>query len=244
MAAPAWLGAAAGQQGLAGQVNQFLATHAVTWVYAGTQASAQSSAGSGSAGSNGLWIAQSFTAGPGQTAAGYVVLTLGYAGSPSPWSISLQADNGSGAPSGTALVTAQVPREFLSAGGGQVPVMLPAAGLSASGRYWIVAAAQGDAGDYFTWSKSSQSSGASASTDGAAWTAQPYGLLYQVYDQSPVMPIAGTYEDAGARWTARSYTASGVLAGISEYTRGQTAAGYTAVTRTLAYAGNLLSGVS
>lgn len=242
MTAPAWLAATPGYSALAGQVNQFLATHAVTYVYQGTEQANQSTAGSGSVASNGLWIAQSFATAAGQTAAGYVVVTAAVTGSPAPWTFSIQANSG-GAPSGTALVSAAVPKEFLSGTAAAQAVMLPVTGLTAATTYWIVAQAVGDSGDHFNWSKSNQASGAATSANGTSWTAQAYGLLYQVRDQSPVAPLAGTWEDSGARWTALAYT-SGELTGIEEYTAGQAANGYTVSSRALTYTGNLLSGVA
>lgn len=243
MAAPAWQAATTGYQALAGSVNQLLLAHAVTYVYTGAEQASQGTAGSGSIAGNSLYLAQSFTMGASQTTTGYAVLKIGLTGSPSPWTISLEADNGSGAPTGTALVSTQVPKEFTATGGGEVTVILPATGLTASGAYWLVAAAQGDSGDHYRWFKSNQTSGASTSPDGVTWTAQTYGFLFEVFDGSPVLPLAGTWEDSGDRWTSLSYT-SGQLTGLGEFTVGQTANGYVASTRTLSYSGALLTGVA
>jgi hypothetical protein len=240
--APAWSAATAGFSGLAGQVNQFLTTHAATCVYTGNQTAAQATAGAGGVNSNGLWIAQSFATAAGQTTTGYVVVTADFTGTPGPWTVSIQASS-AGAPSGTPLVSAVVPKEFLSGSPAAQPVMLPVTGLTASATYWIVAQAAGDVSNYFTWSKSNQVSGASTSPAGSVWTAQAYGLLYKVFDGNPVQPLAGTWEDSGARWTVLSYTA-GQLTMIEEYTAGQAANGYTASARTLSYNGGTLTGVS
>jgi hypothetical protein len=243
MTAPAWLAATSGYPALAGQVNQFLASHAVTYVYTGALQANQGTAGSGSVASDGTWIAQSFTAASGQTTAGYVTVTAAVTGSPAPWTVSLEADNGSGAPSGTVLASAAAPKEFMSGTAAAVTVMLPYSGLTPSARYWIAAAAAGDASDYYAWSKSNQASGASTAPDGVTWTAQSYGLLYQVFDGTPVQPLAGTWEDSGARWTVLSYT-SGQLTRIREYTAGQAANGYAVSARTLSYSGSALTGVA
>jgi len=242
MSAPVWLGATTGYDGQAGQVNQFLASHAVTYLYQGVQKSAQITSAAGTQASNGLYIAQSFTTASGQTVTGYVMVYAAVAGSPAPWVISLQSDNSS-APSGTVLSSSAVPKEFATGIGGWVSVPLPATGLSASTRYWIVATAVGDSSDKYTWQKSNQVSGCSTSTNGTAWTAQAFGLMYQVYDQTPTTPLAGTWEDSGARWTWMTYT-TGMLTGLEEYTAGQTADGYTASNRTLSYSGSLLTGVA
>ena len=242
MTSPPWLAATAGQAGQAGQVNQFLTSHAVTCVYTGAEQASQSTAGTGGVNSDSLWIAQSFATAVGQTTAGYVVLTAAVTGTPAPWTVSIQADS-AGAPSGTALVSAAVPKEFLSGTAAAQLVMLPVTGLTASTTYWIVAEAAGDVSNYFTWSKSNQVSGASTSSNGTTWTAQAYGLLYQVWDQSTVAPLAGTWEDSGARWTALAYT-SGQVTGIKEYTAGQAANGYTVSARTLSWSGAFLTGVA
>jgi hypothetical protein len=239
---PSWQAPTAGFSALAGQVNQFLGTHAVTYVPTGVKQAAQGTAGSGLVTSNGLWIAQSFATASGQTAIGYVQVTMQVAGSPSPLSVSIQA-SAAGAPSGTALVQSPLPKEFLGGFPASVSVMLPVTGLTASTTYWIVTAAQGDVSDFFAWSKSNQVTGASTSTNGTAWTAQAYGLLYAVWDQSAVQPLAGTWEDSGARWTALSYTA-GQVTGLNEYTAGQSANGYAASSRALSYSGGALAGVA
>lgn len=242
MATPAWLAATAGQSALAGQVNQFLGTHAITYVYTGIQQASQSTAGSGGPNSDSLWIAQSFATAAGQTTVGYAVVTADFTGSPSPWTFSIQASSG-GAPSGTALVSAALPKEFLTGSPAAQAVMLPVTGLTASTTYWIVAQAVGDGSDFFTWSKSNQTSGASTSTNGTSWSTQTYGLLFKVFDQSPVTPLAGTWEDSGARWTALAYTSS-QLTGIEEYTVGQAVNGYTVSSRALSYTSGKLTGVA
>ena len=64
---PTWLGATASQPAAAGQVNQFLGAHPNTFLYAATLQAQANTAGSGSFGSNGQYLAQSFTTGAAQT---------------------------------------------------------------------------------------------------------------------------------------------------------------------------------
>jgi hypothetical protein len=241
--APTWLAATTGYPGEAGQVNQFLAAHAVTYLYQGALTVSQATPGGTGAQSGTAWYAQSFTAPLGQTQSGYVEAYAFVTGSPPPWPLTLQTDNGSGAPSGTVLSQAALPKEFASGSYGWIPVPLPFTGLVAGTRYWIVAQEAGDSGDYFSWHQSNQSSGASSSPDGVTWTASSYGLMYQAFDQSPLLPLAGTWEDSGARWTWLTYTA-GLLTGSQEYTAGQSANGYAVARRTLSYSGPLLTGVA
>lgn len=242
MPSPTWQAATTGQPGLAGAVNQLLTTHAVTYVYAGALAASQSTGSPGGAASNGLYVAQSFTTGSAQTTAGYVTVTVSFTGSPAPWGFSLQAGS-AGAPSGTALASAWLPSDFTGATAEGVTVLLPATGLTSSSQYWIVAAAQGDSPDFFSWSKSNQTTGAATSPDGVTWTAQTYGLLYQVYDGTQQGVLTGIYEDGGARSTVYLYS-GGLVAGIQEFTVGQTPAGYAASARSLTYSGGLLAKVA
>lgn len=218
-------------------------SHSATYVQAGTRQAAQTTSGSGFASSVNQWIAQSFTTAASQTAMGYVVVTAFAAGSPAPWTFSIQPSS-SGAPSGTVLAQTPVPYQFVPASAGPVTVILPVSGLSPSVTYWLVAEATGDVSDYFEWGKSNQSSGASTAPDGATWTAQPFGMLYQVYDASQVPPLTGIWEDAGARWSLLTYSASGLLTGVKEYTSGQTPAGYAESSRALSYSSGQLTGVT
>ena len=243
MAVPSWQAATAGFSALAGHVNQFLCSHAVTYLYTGAQQANQQTSGGGGTTSNGLWIAQSFATSGSQATVGYIMFFGGRNGSPSPWQFSLQASS-AGAPSGTPLVSASLPAEFAGAGGAWITVPLPASGLSVSTTYWIVAQANGNVSVDWFWNRSNQASGASTSANGTTWTAQAYGLLFRVFDQQAVLPLAGTWEDSGARWTALAYNGSGQLTGIEEYTAGQAANGYTASSRALSYTSGLLTGVA
>jgi hypothetical protein len=76
------------------------------------------------------------------------------------------------------------------------------------------------------------------------WTAQAFGLRYSVYDQSPVPPLIGICEDAGARFTLLTWSASAGPATVREFTSGQTIAGYAESSRALSYSNGLLTGVA
>ena len=239
MLTPAWLAATPGYAGQAGQVNQFLGTHAVTCLYQGNTVAQQTTLGSGANNSSSTYLAQSFNSGSA-TAIGQVVLYLNVTGTPPPVSVALFAD--SGGPAGAPLASTPFPKEFTSGTAAAVSIPLPAA-VTPSTTYWLVLDTLGDGSDYFAWFKSNQTSGASTSPDGVTWTAQAYGFYFKVLDQSPVLPLAATWEDSGARWTSYSYT-SGQLTGVQEFTAGQTAGGYTAGKRALTYSGGLLTKVA
>lgn len=242
MATPNWSGATAGQPTLAGQVNQFLGTHTSTFIYAGAQQGGQTTLGSGSINTNGLYLAQSFVTGGSAVNVGRLVLQFGSTGSPTPLAISIQTNSGS-APSGTALATVNVPAEYVATNH-NVTVPLPCS-LGASTTYWIVFNAVGDVSNFFSWFKSNQVSGASTSANGSTWTAQSYGFYYAYYDQSLVWPVRHTWEDSGARWAQLSNNAvTGLLTNIQEYTTAQGSGQYQYSSRTVNYSGTALTSIA
>lgn len=233
-----WSGASTGQPGQAGQINQFLGTHAVTYIYNAPSFAIQNTPGTGSVASNGLWLAQSFTTGS-TTAMGRIAVTLAVTGSPAPMTLGLYAD-ASGAPSGSALVTITIPAPAVPGSAAYTGYPLPYAPLAASSTYWLVTSPVGDATDFYAWSQSNQTSGASTSTDGTAWTAQPYGLAFGVYTAAASGPVIGTFEDGGARWTKLGLdTATGMPTGLGEYTAAQGPGQYVYATRAFTYAAGI-----
>ena len=143
-------------------------------------------------------------------------------------------------PSGTPLASVQFPKELAAS---QVTALLPCA-VTASVQYWIVAQAAGDSGDYYSWGKSSASSGCVTAPDGRTWTAQTFGLRYSVYDQSPSGPLIGICEDSGQRFTLFGWTGSAGPTAVQEFTAGQTVTGYQESSRALSYSGGLLTGIA
>jgi hypothetical protein len=250
---PAWLGATTSSLPVAGQANQFLGTHTASYLYAGALKVSQTTAGSTSSNTNGLYLAQSFTTAAGQTAVGYVSVpittTTTSGASLATTTLSLYANSGA-APTGSALVSTTITAEYANkASGGTATVSvlypLPIATLTAGTEYWLVLAAAGTSGVDYTWYRSNQTSGASTSTTGTSWSAQAYGFEYAVYDQSASGLLTATWEDSGARWTATTYVATtNQIHTFGEYTVGQTAAGYTQGFRTYTYTSGLLTGVA
>ena len=241
MATPAWIGATPGSPPLAAQINQFLGTHASTYAYTGAEHDNQSTAGSGAVASDGSYVAQSFTAGA-TYAAGRVLVTLALTGSPPPLVVTVQSSTGS-APSGTVLAgPISLAPGFVPASAGAVSIPLSWAVASGT-QYWIVATAVGDGSDFYAWSKSSAASGASTSTNGTAWTAQSYGLLFQVWDSTAVLPLVHTVDDAGARWTTLGTNANSQVSSLNEYTAAQSGS-YVSSSRSMAYSGSQLTAVA
>lgn len=236
-ASPPWQAPTSGSPPLAAHVNQLLVSRPTTFLYQGVQRSVQATAGTGAATTNGLYLAQSFTTGVGQTATGYVMVQVLAPGNTplGPTTLGLYASSG-GAPTGPALVSTAVTLEYVVPAPLWVTFPLPAKGLTASTTYWLVLAAQGTASYSYTWNKSNRTSGASTSTNGTTWTAQTFGLLYQVFDQTVTGPITCTWSDGGQRWTWLGRDSANRVNALSEYTAGQTTAGYVQAYRTLDYA--------
>ena len=241
MATPSWLGATSGGTMYAAQINQFLGTHAVTYVYTGTLITSQTTAGSGSINSNGLWAAQSFATGTGTTV-GRFAFNMTVTGNPAPITLSLQANN-SGVPSGTPLTSTTVSAGWGNATAAYQSIPLVATGLTASTTYWLVASSAGDASDYYAWNKSNQTSGAATSTNGTSWTAQTYGLLFEVWNLSAIPPLQHTWEDQGARATRFFFNTNSTPGALEEYTLAE--GGHSVYSyRTYNYSGGEISSIT
>lgn len=237
---PTFQAATSGQLPKANQVNQFLGPHQAQLLYPSLRKANQSTAGTGSTQSNGTYIAQSFTTAVGQTTIGYVVLAInttgGFTGLLPPTTLTLHTNN-AGAPSTTILATTNIASEYVASAPTNVTFPLPVTGLTASTTYWLVIAASGDSTHHYNWSKSNQVSGTSTSPDGVTWTAQAYGSLYEVWDQSLQQNsnVILIWEDGGARWTWLDYDGSYHPTTIAEFTAGQTATSYMQSFRTISY---------
>lgn len=241
---PNWLGATAGQAPQAAQVNQFLGTHAATHLYAGTSIASVTTSGATTTGTNGLYLAQSFTM--SGTALGLVqgpISTTTTTGANlAPTTLSLYA-NSSGAPTGSPLISTTITAEYAYAttSNGNTNVFttypLPITGLTNGATYWLVLASTSSTGQ-FTWFRSASASGASTSPNGTTWTAQAYGFRFNVFDQSIVGQSTATYEDSGARWTATQYNTNGSIKNFSEYVVAQGTNQYVQGVRTYNYSGS------
>jgi hypothetical protein len=250
---PTYMAATTGSQPLAGAVNQLLGTHTSQVLYAGTLQHSQTTAGSASTASNGLYLAQEFSTGSSQSAIGYVTIpvttTTTSGSSLATTTLSLYMNSG-GAPSGSALASTTITAEYanLASGGTATALVtypLPVTGLSVGSLYWLVLSAAGTSGNHYTWYRSNQTSGASTSPTGSTWTAQTYGFEYAIYDQTVTGNATCTWDDSGARWTWLNYASgTNALSQYAEYTAGQTATGYLQSVRSLTYSTGLLAGVA
>lgn len=246
-----WLGATNGTGILptAAQQAAFLGIHKQQLLYAGTQQAGQTTNGSTSTSTNGLWLAQSFTTGGAQTAIGYVIVpvttTTTSGSSLSTTTLALYA-NTAGAPSGSPLGSVTVTAEYanLASGGTATKGLiypLPVTGLAAATTYWLVLQSTASTGSY-TWYRSNQASGASTSTNGTTWSAQTYGFVYQVFDQAASGQLTAIWEDSGARWQAFTYNAALNVSTLGQYTVAQNA-GYVQGFRSLSWSSGSLTGV-
>lgn len=245
-AVPAWLAAAPGAPGLAGQVNQLLGRHTTTLLYGGvTQAGATTGTAVYTSTAS-TWIAQQVT--PTASAIGGLLLQISaVGGSPTtplidPLTVALYADS-NGAPTGDPLAAVVVSSESVYSSPYWVQVLLVADGLTPGTAYQLVTSPAGDAVHYYAWQQAAGATGASTSPDGEAWTPAGYGLMVQVLDQSASGPLTAVVENGGTRVTQLGYDSAGRLATITETTVDQ-AGGTLTSTRTLAYASGLLIGVS
>lgn len=248
-AIPAYQAATTGQPGNAGAVNQFLGAHNASFVYQGTQQSAQTTASTVYLSTAGQWIGQAFTTAAGQTTVGSVMLQVStVGGSPfsaaiPPLTVGIYADN-NGSPTGSALGSATVNDEYVYSASYWVLIPLAATGLTAGTPYHLVTQPVGTSSAYYVWHQSNQTLGAVTSTDGANWTIQGYGMTFQVYDQATTGQLQFTVDDTGTRWARFTYGPQNRISQITEYTSGQTAASYLYSTRSLSYSNGLVTGVS
>lgn len=251
MTTPVWQAPTSGQPPLATHVNQFVSVHSIKNIYTAVQTSSATTNGTAHSNSNGQYMAQSFTTLAGQTTIGYISAPIGSYNSSGanlgPLTISLYANSG-GAPTGSPLVSVVAATEYVqSITGGTdtvyVSYPLPITGLTGGGIYWIVTSPVGDATNHYTWRQSTSIGGASFSTNGITWTPQSFGLQYRVFDQTASGPLVHTWEDSGARWSYTAYNANNTVSRYSEYTTGQTTAGYLSSSRALTYTTNKLTAV-
>lgn len=250
MTTPTWSAAVTGQPTAAGGVDQFLGTHAITWLYTGARF-LDSSAGSAGSGLTTLseYIDLPFTmpSSPAQTVLARVELYYSFTGTPPDVTFTVQTDNGSGQPSGTVLQTIVVPADFWLAqlGVGWLSIPIALTGLTAGTKYHLVSQPAGTAGNIVTFSNTSTIptgfAAVNTSTNGTSWTAGSTTLRIGLINGNTGSAVH-SWEDSGARWTTLTPGPVPPLpAHLLEYTAGS--ATQIRSTRTFSYSNGLLIGM-
>jgi hypothetical protein len=245
---PTLQAAASGQPGNAGLVGQFLAAHNTAFVYSGAQVVVSQATGSGVYQSTqAQWLSQTIVTGSSQTVIGSIGLQLStVGGSPTsaliaPLTVGLYADSG-GLPSGSALAAATVSCQYVY--GQPFWAVIPlSATVTASTQYHLVTNLVGTSGHYYVWQQSNQTTGAATAPDGVTWTQQPYGLMYEVLDQTASGQLLAISEDNGAVLTSFTYNSLGQIATVTQFATTQSG-GSISSSGTLSYTSGLLTGVS
>jgi hypothetical protein len=247
---PSWLGAQVAYPGNAGLVNQLLAHHNALYQYSGQSIVSQQATGSAVyIDTLNQWLSQAITTGSSQTelsGLGLQLSTIG--GSPTltlipSLTVSLYADS-VGLPTGSALASATVTSPYVYSSSFWVQIPLFASGLTASTTYHLVTSITGTTGHYYVWQESNQLTGCATAPDGVTWTAQPFGLMYQVYSQTGVSGnITTISEDNGALTTMLAYNSLQQISSITQYVQLQDGTSSQS-SGTLTYTNGLVTGVS
>lgn len=240
---PTYLAATSGSPSSVGQINQFLTSHTGNLLYQGVLQSSQTTAGTGTADSSVAWYSQTITTTSVQTAIGLVLLRLTSSGTGvAPMQMQLYADSG-GLPTGSALFSVNAATEYVAFAPAYVTFPMPMT-VTPSTTYHLAIPMVGNITNQYHWGISNQTSGAASSPDGVTWTAQTYGLLYEVYDQTTTGLLQCTYNDGGNRWTWQLYNATSHPTELCEFTQGQTSTTYVQSNRTISYTGGLITGIA
>jgi hypothetical protein len=242
MSTPAWNAVVVGSPFAAGNINQFLGTHDVNaYIYQGVSTLDGVSSGTGTvytnSGSAAQYIDQPFTTAVGQTTLTRIDIYVGAnVGDGADTTIGIYADSG-GAPTGTALASYVLPKEFDLNGWVSMPFGLT--GLSASTLYHILIEGTTDTSNYSGFADGTTINAAAQTSPtgiGGTWTTLGKELAYNICAGTNGL-LRNTIEDGGARWVGLDYTAE-KLTTIREYN------GTFRSVRTLTYTGGILTSVA
>ena len=223
-----WRAPASSNTALATDIDQFLGTHAVTYLYQGAsqQTGAASTTGTlnTNTGAATQWIAQPFTTGGSQTTLTRVELRFTIQGTGADLTIDLQTNN-AGNPAGTlvsASTTLIFPLDFLPGSVATVSFPLNATGLSTSTKYHIVVHGTASTTNYAKLDDGTTVTNAAlTSANGSSWATAGKSLVFTTY-AGVNGNLIHTWEDSGARWSGLEYANTGTTAAppskIREYT--------------------------
>ena len=241
MATPTYIAVTDGDSFIAGQINQYLGTHDISYIYAG--ASVNSNTGTIAAYDE-LYdqaVAQSFFA-ASAGAVGWVTLWAKAASVGSDVIFSIQPDSGGSGPTGTVLGQTLVPADHFSSAsaGAAVTFPIPVTGLTSGDVYWVCASMGGSSVSYVEFGYIAAHAGLATSAGGsAAWSISASTSLYfDISSGGTFGKLYGTWEDEGARWTWITW-AAGLLVDVYEYTAGSAPSNELQSARAITYTGVL-----
>ena len=241
MPTPSYIAVTDGDAFTAGQINQYLGTHDISYIYAG--ASVNSNTGTIAAYDE-LYdqaVAQSFFA-ASTGAVGWITLWARAASVGSDVIFSIQPDSGGSGPTGTVLGQTLVPADRFSSdsAGAAVTFPIPVTGLTPGDVYWVCASMGGSSVSYVELSYIAAHAGLATSAGGsAAWSISASTSLYfDISSGDTFGNIYGTWEDDGARWTWITWV-DGLPTDIYEYVLGSAPGNEFESARVVTYAGVL-----
>lgn len=233
-------------------VNQFFGAHNSTFVYDSAVLQASQTIGAATyLTTQDQYISQSFMTGASQTAIGEVWLQVSVVGGSAitdnvaPLFVGIYADSG-GEPAGSPLAVSFLTETAIYAAPFWVIFPLAVSGLTPSTTYHLVTYPVGTATSYYVWQENNQTGGASTTPDFILWTDQPFGMMYQIYDQTAAFGSLLKYVivDEGSQWIQYTYDGNKLLSTITQYTVNQLGTGSISSTWTLTYSNGQLTGIS
>lgn len=229
----------------AGDVNQLLGTHAVSYLNQGAE-TATGIAATGTLNTNtgaaAQYITQPFTTIGGQTTISRVEFLVALGGTGADTTIGIYANSG-GNPTGAALFSITFPLDFAPTVAAYISVPCIAT-VTASTIFHLVISGTASTSNFLKFSDGT-TVGSAAKTSptgvGGTWTTAGKQLCYNIFNSTDGV-LRNTYEDAGARWTGFDYNQSGssntTISAIREYT------GALRSVRALSYTGGILTGIA
>lgn len=222
MSTPSWSPAITGAPASAGQVDQFLGTHGISYIYQGASIGGITSAtATQNVNPTTPFVDQKFTM--SGTVIQRFLLRCGITGSGAPLVVGLYTDN-AGNPN-TLLASVSLPTEWVGANS-LISWPLQMTGLTnGSILHWAFSSPAATSGN-FPVLTTGASAGFVARTatvfPGGTWTPLATSVDISWYNAAVTGRIVNTWEDSGLRVTGVNFTAAGVVAQVYEWTSGAT----------------------